>query len=328
MNTDTESPIERTPNDDRLAAFPIERTDIWDFYVRARKCFWGPTEIDLSSDRLDFMYSDKMNDNIRRFIEYILAFFSSMDRLVNINLASRFKNDIQIFEVDCFYDFQMAMENIHNEVYSLQLETIIEDPERRAKLLRSIETMPIIRKMTDWVVDCTKSDAPFGERLIRMACVEGIFFMGAFTAIYWLQSQGIMKGLAQANELIHRDESLHTEFALYLFTLIKPKFKIDAERVQSIVRDAVNIAKEFIIEALPTGLAGINARIMSDYIERIANDKLVMIGIEPIYEYHPMPYFMEMINLPHRTNFFEKRVTEYAKLSVADKTEFELDDSF
>jgi ribonucleotide reductase beta subunit family protein with ferritin-like domain len=251
-----------------------------------------------------------------------LAFFAASDGIVNLNLAERFKKDIGILEATYFYDFQMMMENVHAQTYSLLLETIIPDSKERADLLNAIETIPVIAKMSQYMFKCIQSDAPLPERLLRMACVEGLFFTGCFCAIYWLQSRGLMPGLGMSNELIARDEGLHTMFAMFLYTLIEPQYKLNQAQVAAILTEAVDLAKEFILDALPNGLRSMNAQLMTDYIQCQADNLATLIDMNPIYgSTHDFPY-MEQINLSNRTNFFERRVTEYGR-----KTEAEADDS-
>lgn len=324
----SKSPIEPIPGDSRLTAFPISREGIWAYYKDAQRCFWTPVEVDLSKDRDD--YKNKLNDSEKRFIDYVLAFFASLDKLVNVNITERFKGDISIFEVDCFYDLQVAIENIHSEMYSLLLDTIISDENKKKHLLNSVTEIPVIEEMGKWIHECIDSKARFGERLLRMACVEGIFFIGAFCAIYWLQNKpgGLMKGLTQSNELISKDESLHTMFSIYLYTLLVPEAKIPQSQIVKIFKDAVKIASDFITEALPNNLAEMNSSLMITYIECSADNLITLLGLEPIYKSRNPFHFMEKFNLPNRTNFFERRVTEYAKPENSDQSEFETVENF
>lgn len=295
--------------DNRLTVFPIGRQDIWDMVKTAQKTFWVAQEIDFSRDRQD--YERRLTADERQFVDYILAFFACGDKLVNINLADRFKRDVPILEVEFFYDQQMAIENVHAETYALQLDTIVPSAARRAELLDAMNTNPSIKALTDWIRNCTSSAAPFAERLLGMACVEGIFFSGCFCAIYWLQNSGKMPGLAHANELIARDEGLHTEFALLLYTKVSEPLPI--ARVHEIFRNAVLLAKNFTAAAMPRNLAEMNTNLMSQYIENVADGLLQYIGLPKLYN-TPLPFsFMKQLSLENRTNFFERRVSEYSK---------------
>lgn len=307
-----QSPIPLIPEDSRLTAYPIGRQDIWDFYERARRCYWVPSEISFTEDRTH--YDTKLTDGERRFVNHVLAFFAASDRIVNINILERFRNDIPILEVQYFYDFQCMMEDIHAETYSLQLEAIIPEYETRQQLLNAIQTMPVVALMTKWMFDTIESKVSFAERLIRMACVEGIFFTASFCAIYWLQNRELMPGLGHANEFIARDEALHTKFAVYLYTLCTEKLS-DAV-IHKVIDDAVAIAKQFAEAALPVGLSEMNSMLMSKYIECVADNLLVMAGAPVLYGSENPFGFMDQANFPTRTNFFERRPSEYSKPKV------------
>jgi len=319
-------PIKLIPEDSRLTTFPIARPAIFAYYQDAYKSFWTPEEISLSKDVQDF--ETRLTPAEKHFVERVLAFFAASDGIVNLNLVQRFKKDIPILEVGYFYDFQITIENIHAQTYSILLDTCITDPKRRVELLNAIKTIPIITKMSEYMFECINADAPFAERLLRMACVEGIFFSGCFCAIYWLTSRGLMPGLGLSNELIARDEGLHFTFALFLFELIDPEYRPAREKIQDIVREAVNIAIEFVNDALPVDLPEMNVKLMSKYVESKADDMLTMINTPIIYGSKHEFSFMDQINLTNRTNFFERRVSEYGKVNRAEKTHFEVATDF
>lgn len=320
------SGIEPIPEDKRLTTYPIGRADLWDFYKRAQRSYWIPEEVSLSNDRQQ--YVERLTPGQRRFVDFVLAFFATSDKIVNINLAGRFKQDVSIIEADYFYEFQLAMENIHAEMYSLQIETIIPDVKERIRLLDGIKNIPVIAKMADWMYDTISSDAPFAVRLLRMACVEGIFFSGCFCAIYWLKNQGLMPGLGHANELIARDEGLHTQFALHLFTLVNEASQPSKGEVQRIFRDAVAIAKDFICDALPDNLSEMNAASMGQYIEYVADNLLALIGHDPLFGVKNPFLFMKQLNMENRTNFFERRPSEYSKPTNVDSSGWSISTEF
>jgi ribonucleoside-diphosphate reductase subunit M2 len=289
--------------------FPIQNQSIWHMYKKQIDSFWRVEEVDLSSDIEDW---NKLNNEERHYISMILAFFASSDGIVLENLASRFMLDVKLSEARAFYGFQIAMENIHSEMYSLLIDTYIKDPVYKLSLFHSMENFPCIQKKTDWALKWIDSQKSFATRLLAFACIEGIFFSGAFCSIYWLKSRSIMPGLTFSNELISRDESLHTEFAILLYKLQQP---LDNETVKMIVQEAVEIEKEFINDALQCRLIGMNATTMSTYIEFVADRLLIQLGY-PILYHSKNPFsFMELISLEGKTNFFEKRVGEY---SLAD----------
>ncbi len=314
-----------TPDDKRFVMFPIRDQTIWRMYKKQVECFWRAEEIDLSKD---LVHWDKLDDDERHFVSMILAFFAASDGIVSENLACRFMMDVQLSEARAFYGFQIAMENIHSETYSLLIDTYIRDPEMKDRLFSAIDTYPCIRKKADWarkwISDHRNS---FATRLIAFACVEGIFFSGAFCSIYWLKKRGLMPGLTFSNELISRDEALHTEFAVYLYsTLGKKKAK---QRVYEIVREAVEIEKEFICEALPCRLIGMNSEKMTQYIEFVADRLCLQLGYDSIYKSENPFDFMELISIEGKVNFFEKRVAEYALANKSVEGDlFEMGDDF
>lgn len=275
--------------------------------------FWTAEEIDLGSDLSDW---EKLNDGERHFISHVLAFFAASDGIVNENLALRFYNDVQIAEARCFYGFQIAMENIHSETYSLLIDTYIKDPREKDKLFNAVQNLPCVSKKAEWAMRWIKSDKSFAHRLIAFAAVEGIFFSGSFCAIFWLKKRGLMPGLATSNEFISRDEGLHCEFACHLHSLLSPEEQLDQETITQIVTEAVEIEKEFITDALPASLIGINAQSMTQYIEFVADHWLVTMGCQKFYHSTNPFDWMELISLEGKTNFFEKRVSEYQKSGV------------
>ncbi len=315
-------------NKDRFVIFPIQHHDIWNFYKKHEASFWTAEEIDLHADLTD--WNDKLNDDERYFIKHVLAFFAASDGIVNENLAENFLHEVQYPEARFFYGFQIAMENIHSETYSLLIDTYIKDPIEKDKLLHAIETVDCVKKKADWALRWIDKGS-FAERLIAFAAVEGIFFSGSFCSIFWLKKRGLMPGLTFSNELISRDEGLHCDFACLLYTkhLLN---KVSKKTVESIIRDAVEIEKEFVTDALPVNLIGMNAKLMQQYIEFVADRLLVELGNEKIYNAMNPFDFMEMISLQGKTNFFEKRVGEYQKAGVLnkdkDQSKFTLDADF
>jgi ribonucleotide reductase beta subunit family protein with ferritin-like domain len=301
------------PDDNRFVMFPIHNQDIWEMYKKQVDCFWRAEEIDLTKDLKDWV---TLNDNEKYFISMILAFFAASDGIVLENLASRFMNDVQVSEARAFYGFQIAMENIHSETYSLLIETYIKDHVEKNKLLNAISNFECIKKKSDWAQKWIHDNrSSFATRLIAFACVEGIFFSGSFCSIYWLKKRGLMPGLTFSNELISRDEALHCEFAVLLYSkLIK---KIDKARVYEIIKEAVEIECEFICEALPCKLIGMNSDTMTQYIKFVADRLCVQLGYKKIYNLSNPFDFMELISLEGKTNFFEKRTDSYA---LANKT--------
>jgi ribonucleoside-diphosphate reductase subunit M2 len=309
----------------RFVLFPIKDNAIWAMYKKQVDCFWRAEEVDLSKD---IAHWNSLQHDERYFISMILAFFAASDGIVMENLAQRFMSEVQLAEARAFYGFQIAMENIHSQMYSILIDTYIKDTTEKDQLFNAIQTFPCIKKKADWALKWIGDKrSTFQTRLVAFACVEGIFFSGAFCSIYWLKKRGLMPGLTFSNELISRDEALHTEFAVLLYT--KMVKKIQRHRIYEIVRDAVEIEKEFISEALPCRLIGMNAKLMCQYIEFVADRLVVQLGYDKIYNAANPFDFMEMISLAGKTNFFERRVGEYAlaEKKVAD-TVFEFNADF
>lgn len=309
----------------RFVLFPIQHQDIWSMYKKAEDSFWRTAEVDLSKDLTSW---DKLTSEEKHFISMILAFFAGSDGIVVENLGARFMNDIKVSEARAFYGFQIAMENIHSEMYSILIDTYIKDKDEKSKLFNALEEFPCIKKKGDWALKWINDKrSSFAIRLVAFACVEGIFFSGAFCSIYWLKKRGLMPGLTFSNELISRDEALHTEFAVLLYKKLNKKMRKD--KLYEIVKEAVEIEKEFITSALPCRLIGMNDIMMSQYIEFVADRLIVQLGYEAIYNATNPFEFMEMISIEGKTNFFEKRVGEYA-LATKDKEEniFDMDAEF
>jgi ribonucleoside-diphosphate reductase subunit M2 len=315
-----------TEDENRFVMFPIQHNDIWQMYKKQIDCFWRVEEVDLSKDLTSW---ESLTESEQYFIKMIIAFFAGSDGIVNENLAARFMSDVKCSEARAFYGFQIAMENIHSEMYSLLIDTYIKNSDEKAKLFQAIKHFPCIKKKADWSIKWIEDKrSTFATRLIAFACVEGIFFSGAFCSIYWLKKRGKMPGLTFSNELISRDEALHTEFAILLFHKLAKK--PSKKRIVEIVKEAVDIEREFICEALPCRLVSMNSVLMEQYIEFVADRLLVQLGCDKIYNVTCPFDFMEMISIEGKTNFFEKRVGEYA-LSNKDKNEtdiFELDGAF
>ena len=312
-------------NKDRFVILPINYPAIWEMYKRHEASFWTAEEIDLSSDQKDW---DNLTDGERHFISHILAFFAASDGIVNENLAVNFMSEVQVPEARCFYGFQIMMENIHSETYALLIDSYIKNPKEKDKLLHAIDTVPCVQKKAKWALRWIENGS-FAERLVAFAAVEGIFFSGSFCSIFWLKKRGLMPGLTFSNELISRDEGLHCEFACLLYGMLENK--LSQEQVHGIISDAVEIEKEFITEALPVALIGMNAKLMSQYIEFVADRWLQELGYPPIYNATNSFDFMEMISLQVKTNFFEKRVGDYQKSGVIGDKEsqaFSLDEDF
>ena len=324
MSKPTEEPL-LAEDENRYVMFPIQDKSIWDMYKKQVDCFWRAEEIDLSKDQKDW---DKLTDDEKYYIKMIIAFFAGSDGIVLENLAGRFMSDVQLSEARAFYGFQIAMENIHSEVYSLLIDTYIKDDVDKNRLFTALNTFPCIAKKGDWAKKWIGDKrSSFAVRLIAFACVEGIFFSGAFCSIYWLKKRGLMPGLTFSNELISRDEALHTEFAVLHYSKLQKKVK--KQRVLEIIKEAVTIEQEFICDALPCRLIGMNSNMMSRYIEFVADRLAVQLGYEKIYNSTNPFDFMEMISIEGKTNFFEKRVGEYA-LATQDRTDdmFNLDAEF
>ena len=313
------------PDDNRFVMFPIKHQDIWEMYQKQIDCFWRPEEIDLSKD---LTHWEGLNKDEQTFISMILAFFAASDGIVLENLAQRFMSDVQVSEARAFYGFQIAMENIHSHTYSNLIETYIKDKDEKHKLFNAITNFPCIKKKSDWAQKWIHDNrSSFATRLVAFACVEGIFFSGAFCSIFWLKKRGLLPGLTFSNELISRDEALHCEFAILLYSkLIK---KIDKSRIHEIIREAVEIEIEFICEALPCRLIGMNSESMTQYIQFVADRLAVQLGYKKIYNVLNSFPFMELISLDSKTNFFEKKSDAYA---LANKTktinDFEFTEDF
>lgn len=317
-------------NNDRFVIFPIKYHDIWQFYKQAEASFWTAEEIDLSHDLRDW---ERMSGGERFFISHVLAFFAASDGIVNENLAENFLSMVQYPEARFFYGFQVMMENIHSETYSLLIDTYIRDAEEKHRLLHAVDTVPCVKKKADWALRWI-DQASFQELLVAFAAVEGIFFSGSFCSIFWLKKRGLMPGLSFSNELISRDEGLHCDFACLLYNNYVQN-KLPAERIYEIICQAVDIEKEFVTEALPVDLIGMNSRLMCQYIEFVADRLLVALRCEKRYNVSNPFDFMDMISLQGKTNFFEKRVAEYQKSGVMNnaaghtgKPKFALDEEF
>ncbi len=313
-------------NPNRFVMFPIEYPDLWNFYKKAVATFWTVEEIDLANDMKDW---ERLSDGERHFVSHVLAFFAASDGIVNENLAINFINEVQVSEAKSFYGFQVMMENIHSEMYSLLIETLIKNPEEKHKLFNALETVPCVQKKGEWAIRWINSDS-FAERLIAFAAVEGIFFSGSFCSIYWLKKRGLMPGLAKSNEFISRDEGLHCDFACYLYKNYITE-KLSDERILEIITDAVAIEQEFVTDALPVDLIGMNSRLMNQYIEFVADRLLVSLGVSKHYGSANPFDFMELISLQGKTNFFEQRVSDYQKagvLSTKEENMFDMNADF
>ncbi len=316
------------PNEDRFVLFPIKYHSVWEMYKNHMAVFWTAEEIDLVPDLSDW---EKLNDDERHFIKHVLAFFAASDGIVNENLAQRFYNDVQIPEARCFYGFQIAMENIHSETYSLLIDTYVKDPVEKDKLFHAVENFECVSKKAKWAMNWISSKNSFAERLVAFAAIEGIFFSGSFCSIFWLKKRGLMSGLCSSNEFISRDEGLHCEFAVLLHSLLSDEEKATKEAITKIMTEAVEIEKEFITEALPVSLIGMNQDLMTQYIEYVCDFWLERLGCEKIYNSTNPFDWMELISLEGKTNFFEKRVSEYQKAGVKSEkalNNFTLDAEF
>ncbi|MFN5091744.1 MAG: ribonucleotide-diphosphate reductase subunit beta [Bacteroidota bacterium] len=316
-------------NPDRFVLFPIIHNDIWKFYKTAEASFWTAEEIDLGADIHD--WSNKLNDNERHFIKHVLAFFAASDGIVNENLAENFVREVQYTEAKFFYGFQIMMENIHSETYSLLIDTYIKDSAEKNYLFKAIDNLDCVKKKANWALRWIKNGS-FAERLVAFAAVEGIFFSGSFCSIFWLKKRGLMPGLTFSNELISRDEGLHCDFACKLYNdhLVN---KLPQEKIKQIIEEAVAIEHEFVVDALPVKLIGMNSDLMCQYIEFVADRLLSELGNPRIYNVSNPFDYMDLISIQGKTNFFEKRVAEYQKAGVkdsgeSDKFEFSLEDDF
>jgi ribonucleotide reductase beta subunit family protein with ferritin-like domain len=324
MNKNSEPLLTENPN--RYVMFPISDNDIWSHYKKMQDSFWRTEEIDLSKD---LKHWKSLNDNERHFIKHILAFFAASDGIVLENLGQRFLTEVQLPEARATYGFQLMMENIHSETYSLLIDTYIKDESEKTKLFKAIDNFPCIKKKADWAIKWIQDNrSSFATRLIAFAAIEGIFFSGSFCSIYWLKKRGLMPGLTFSNELISRDEGMHTDFAVCLFKKLIKKPK--KARVVELIKEAVDIEKEFICEALPCKLIGMNQKLMKQYIEFVADRLIVQLGYNKIYKVSCPFDFMEMISLEGKTNFFEKRVGDYSLSSGVERKQetFELSDDF
>jgi len=317
-----------TENENRYVMFPIVDEDIWKMYKKQMDCFWRAEEIDLSKD---IKHWATLNNDEQHFIKHILAFFAASDGIVLENLGQRFMNEVQIAEARAAYGFQIMMENIHSETYSLLIDTLVKEEREKTNLFEAIQNFPCIKKKADWAIKWINDKrSSFATRLIAFAAVEGIFFSGSFCSIYWLKERGLMHGLTFSNELISRDESLHTEFAILLYSHIKNK--LSEEKVHNIIKDAVAIEKEFIIDSLPCRLLGMNSDLMSQYIEFVSDRIVVQLGYNKIYNVSNPFDFMDRIGLEDKQNFFEVRVSNYSKAELHNtensKLDFNMTDDF
>ncbi|KAG9398545.1 Ribonucleoside-diphosphate reductase subunit M2 [Aphanomyces cochlioides] len=303
-------------NPNRFVLFPIQHADVWEMYKKAEASFWTAEELDLVHDLRDWA---KLTDNEKHFITHVLAFFAASDGIVNENLAMNFSNEVQVPEARCFYGFQIAIENIHSEVYSLLIDTYIKDPNEKDRVLRAIETIPCVKQKANWALKwCDNKRAAYAERIVAFAAVEGIFFSGSFCSIFWLKKRGLMPGLSFSNELISRDEGLHCDFACLMYS--KLVNKLSDARIHEIIGDAVVIEKQFVSESLPVELIGMNSSLMCEYIEFCADRLLTALGAPKLYQTKNPFDWMDMISLQGKTNFFEKRVGEYSKSGVGVST--------
>ncbi|MDP4616359.1 MAG: ribonucleotide-diphosphate reductase subunit beta [Schleiferiaceae bacterium] len=311
-------------NKNRFVIFPIQHSDIWQWYKKQEASFWTAEEIDLHQDVVDWK---KLSDDERYFLKHILAFFAASDGIVNENLAENFVNEVQYSEAKFFYGFQIMMENIHSEMYSLLIDTLVDNDSEKDELFNALERFPAIKKKADWALRWIESDS-FAERLIAFAAVEGIFFSGAFCSIFWMKKRGLLPGLATSNEFISRDEGLHRDFACHLHNnhLVN---KVSQERITQILSEALEIEREFITESLPVNLIGMNSKLMSEYLEFVTDHLLETLNCPKVYNTANPFDFMDMISLEGKTNFFEKRVSEYKKAGVGEEqSDHNIDDAF
>lgn len=325
-NVKNDEPILKE-NPNRFVLFPIQHNDIWEFYKKSEASFWTAEEIDLAQDIMD--WENKLNNDERHFIKHVLAFFAASDGIVNENLAENFLSEVQYTEAKFFYGFQVMMENIHSETYSLLIDTYIKNNAEKDHLFNAIDTLDCVKKKAEWALNWI-DNGNFAERLVAFAAVEGIFFSGSFCSIFWLKKRGLMPGLTFSNELISRDEGMHCDFACLLYTK-HLRNQLPEATVTKIITDAVEIEKEFVTDALPVKLIGMNADMMSQYIEFVADRLLLELGLSKVYNSTNPFDFMDMISLQGKTNFFEKRVAEYQKSGVANGNEgsqFSLDEDF
>ena len=311
-------------NPHRFVLFPIEHNDLWKMYKQQQACIWTAEEIDLGQDVTD--WENKLNSDEQHFIKHVLAFFAASDGIVNENIAENFVNEVQYTEAKMFYGFQIMMENIHSETYSLLIDSYIKDKEEQLHLFHAIDTIPAIQKKAEWAVKWISSES-FVERLIAFAAVEGIFFSGSFCSIFWLKKRGLMPGLTFSNELISRDEGMHCDFACHLYNNHIDN-KLSEKKIREIICGALEIEKEFIIEALPVRLIGMNSELMAQYLEFVTDRLLTALGCSKVYNSTNPFDFMENIAIQGKTNFFEKRVAEYQKMGVNNNGSEDLDSAF
>jgi ribonucleoside-diphosphate reductase beta chain len=311
-------------NPHRFVLFPIEHNDLWKMYKQQQACIWTAEEIDLGQDVTD--WENKLNSDEQHFIKHVLAFFAASDGIVNENIAENFVNEVQYTEAKMFYGFQIMMENIHSETYSLLIDSYIKDKEEQLHLFHAIDTIPAIQKKAEWAVKWISSES-FVERLIAFAAVEGIFFSGSFCSIFWLKKRGLMPGLTFSNELISRDEGMHCDFACHLYNNHIDN-KLSEKKIREIICGALEIEKEFILEALPVRLIGMNSELMAQYLEFVTDRLLTALGCSKVYNSTNPFDFMENIAIQGKTNFFEKRVAEYQKMGVNNNGSEDLDSAF
>ena len=326
-NTITEEEPILQENPGRFVLFPIEHKHLWEAYKKAESSFWTAEEIDFSKDNNDW---DKLNDNEKYFLKNIIAFFAGSDGIVLENLVSNFCSEIQLAEARCFYGFQIAIENIHSEVYSLLIDKYVKDENEKHTLFNAIEEIPCVKRKADWALKwMDPKNATFAERVVAFAVVEGIFFSGSFCAIFWIKKRGLLPGLTFSNELISRDEGMHTDFAVLIYKMLVNK--LHADTIYKIVTEAVEIEKSFIVDSIPCALIGMNAELMQQYIEYVADRLLVQLGYAKYYNAENPFDFMQLISMENKTNFFEKRVSEYSLANVKtddngnDDIEFDAD---
>lgn len=314
-------------SDNRFVLFPIKHDKVWSMYKTALRSFWVTEEVDLSQDVVD--WEKKLTDNERHFSKHVLAFFAASDGIVNENLVVNFMQDVTIPEVRCFYGFQVAIENVHSEMYSLLIDTFIKDPSEKDKMFNAIETLDCVQMKAKWALKWIDSAPSFAHRLVAFAAVEGIFFSGSFCSIFWLTDRGMMKGLGKSNEFISRDEGMHCDFACLLYSMLENK--LSKEEIYQIICDAVECEKIFVKDSLPVSIIGMNASLMCEYIEFVADRLLVALGYPKVYNAtNPFP-FMEKISTQGKTNFFEERPTEYGKAGMEageKKVVIDFDDDF
>jgi len=314
------------PENNRLTVFPIKFKNIWDMYKKMQAAFWTAEEIDWSKDKYDFK---KMNENEQRFIKYVLAFFSASDTIVNMNLGERLSQDVQPLEAKMTYIFQMMIESVHSEVYALQIDNIIEDKEEKNSILNAIETVPCIKKKTEWMMKWVQSSESFATRLVAQTIAEGLFFSGSFCAIFWLKQKNVMPGLISSNELIARDEGMHCDYSIMLYNMLNDK--LDQNIVHQMFEDAVLTEKDFICDSLPCSMLGMNSELMEQYIKFVADHLLIKLGYNKLYKVENPFTWMEAISIEGKTNFFEYRPTQYQRADVNNKTKdsaFEISEDF